>query len=119
LARLTQYEVYISKVVQTELKAIKDDALRGKALDLIKEFPLLEETAGDDILSGEYIIEGVIPRRYENDARQIAIASANGVDYLVSWNFEHIVKVKTRRMVSLINLRHGYKPIEIITPSEL
>jgi len=117
--RLTQYDVCISKVVLTELEAIKDAAMRGKALDLVKDYPLLEETEGDGILSLEYISEGVIPRRYENDARQIAIASVNGVDYLVSWNFEHIVKVKTRRMVSLINLKHGYKPIEIVTPSEL
>ncbi len=70
-------------------------------------------------ISEEYIKEGVFSRRFENDARQIAAASTNTIEYFVSWNFRHIVKVKTRRMVNLINLKHGYKMLEIITPSEL
>jgi hypothetical protein len=37
----------------------------------------------------------------------------------VSWNFEHLVKVKTRKTVNLINILEGYKEIEIISPQEL
>lgn len=117
--KLNQYEVYTSKVAQTELAAIQDDTLRLKIFDLIKDFAMLETTGKEDFLSNEYIKEGVIPQRYKNDALQIAVASTNAIDYLVSWNFQHIVKVKTRRMVNLINLKHGHKTIEIITPAEL
>ena len=41
------------------------------------------------------------------------------MDFLVSWNFRHMVKVKTKQMVNLINLQNGYKTIEIIAPPEL
>jgi predicted nucleic acid-binding protein len=117
--KLSQYEVIISTVVQDELEAIGREALRRKIMDLIKDFGLLEIGEEEEFLSNEYIKEGVIPEKYENDALQIAVATTNAVDFLVSWNLGHIVKVKTRRMVNLINLKHGYKAIEIITPSEL
>lgn len=93
--------------------------MRRKVFDLIKDFIPLEITEEEEFLSNEYIKEGVIPERYKNDAWQIAVASTNAIDYLVSWNFQHIVKVKTKRMVNLINLKYGYKTIEIITPAEL
>jgi hypothetical protein len=37
----------------------------------------------------------------------------------LSWNFTHLVKVRTRRMVALINAIHNYIPVEIITPPEI
>ena len=117
--KLGQYEVIISTVVQAELEAIRREALRRKIMDLIKDFRLLEIGEEEEFLSNEYIEEEVIPKKYEDDALHIAVATTNAVDFLVSWNLEHIVKVKTRRMVNLINLKHGYKAIEIITPSEL
>ena len=91
----------------------------SKIMDFIKDFRLLEIGEEEEFLSNEYIEEEVIPKKYEDDALHIAVATTNAVDFLVSWNLGHIVKVKTRRMVNLINLKHGYKAIEIITPSEL
>lgn len=38
---------------------------------------------------------------------------------LLSWNFKHIVKVKTRRMVAATTRLAGYKEIEIWTPEEV
>ncbi len=117
--RLDKYDVNISSIVLTELAAIRDPVLRANILGLVEHLNVLEIGEEEEILSDEYVKEGVIPRKYRNDALQIAVASTNALDYLVSWNLEHIVKVKTRRMVDLINLKCGYKPIEIITPSEL
>jgi hypothetical protein len=49
----------------------------------------------------------------------VAIASYYKAPYLVSWNFTHLVKVKTRRMVNSINTLEGFGVIEIISPQEL
>jgi len=40
------------------------------------------------------------------------------MDCLLSWNYEHLVKVKTRRIVSMVNTSFGYPYIEIVTPAE-
>ena len=38
------------------------------------------------------------------------------VDALVSWNFKHMVKLKTIRGVNGINRMLGFKELEILTP---
>ncbi|MCL0057874.1 hypothetical protein M1N05_02255 [Dehalococcoidales bacterium] len=52
----------------------------------------------DDVewIAGEYIRHGAVPEGYPEDAYHIAIAVINGVDCLLSWNFKHIVRRRTR-----------------------
>ena len=55
----------------------------------------------------------------ENDAYHIAIAVTSTADILVSWNFRHIVRRKTRDIVNMINTAVGYPHMEIVSPGEL
>jgi hypothetical protein len=41
------------------------------------------------------------------------------MDYIVSWNFKHMVKPKTKRTVRAFSIKEGYKEIEIVTPEEV
>jgi predicted nucleic acid-binding protein len=59
------------------------------------------------------------PEHYKDDAIHVAVAVVNNTDLLISWNFRHLVKVKTRRMVNLVNEVLSYPHIEIIAPPEL
>jgi len=52
-------------------------------------------------------------------ALHIAMAVINGIEAIISWNFEHIVKLKTRIMVNGINRLLGYHEIEICSPEEV
>jgi hypothetical protein len=70
-------------------------------------------------LAERYIKEGIIPKKYRSDALHIAVAVINGIDVIVSWNFEHIVKLKTRVMVDGVNKLLGYHEIEICSPEEV
>jgi predicted nucleic acid-binding protein len=63
--------------------------------------------------------EGVIPIKYRDDALHIAIATIADMEIIISWNFQHIVKRKTRNMINVINLREGYRTIEICSPKEV
>ena len=60
-----------------------------------------------------------MPKAKEEDAYHIAVATLNEIDIIVSWNFDHLVNIKTRRRVSGVNILYGYKTIEIISPPEL
>lgn len=42
-------------------------------------------------LANEYVRHGAIPSDYPEDALYISIPTVNAIDYLPSWNFEHIV----------------------------
>ena len=49
----------------------------------------------------------------------IALATFNESDALISWNFKHIVKLKTIRGINGINRMLGFKELEILTPQSL
>ena len=80
---------------------------------------LLEVDINTEELAEYYIKEGIIPERYRSDAIHIAVAVVNGIEAIISWNFEHIVKLKTRIMVNGINKLLGYHEIEICSPEEV
>lgn len=117
--KLPEYSVFISSLVLTEIEKLKDDKRKKNLLQLLEGTEELAVNDECNRLADEYVSHGIIPDKYRDDALHIAVAVVNSMDYLVSWNFEHIVKVKTRRMVGLIDSEKGYKPIEIIAPPEL
>jgi len=53
------------------------------------------------------------------DGIHIAMATINNLDIIVSYNFHHIVKLKTIIGTESINLREGYKHIGIYSPTEV
>jgi predicted nucleic acid-binding protein len=114
------HELFISDFVAGEV----DDAFEKVAFklrDVIKSLNPreLETTEEVKTLADKYVSEGIIPEKYRNDAYHIAIASVNGMDIVVSWNFEHMVKFKTKREVMGINIFMGYERIEIDSPLEV
>ena len=49
----------------------------------------------------------------------MAVASANGMDYLVTWNCKHIARGEVRTGLLRVNDDMGIKTPEICTPEEL
>jgi hypothetical protein len=118
--RLNEYYVVISDLVIKEMQAAGNENLRANLINLVKDFESLS-TNDDDVeaLSKEYVNKGIIPTKHIEDSIHIATATVNSVDILVSWNFEHIVKLKTKREVNAVNTLLGYNPIEIVEPAML
>ena len=115
-----KYQSYTSNIVVQEI--MKSPAARAEELmRVIKrwEAEILPDATEADDLAQEYIKAGLIPQKYLNDARHIAIATFYEMDAVVTWNFEHMIKLKTRKGVSSVNVLTGYKPIEIISPLEV
>jgi hypothetical protein len=82
-------------------------------------FPVLALTDDAERLANEYIRNGAVPVAYLNDALHIAISAVNGIDYLLSWNFRHIVRRKTMDIARMVNTLSGLGSTEIATPAEL
>jgi predicted nucleic acid-binding protein len=116
--QVTKYSVYLSEIVIEELEK-NPEPLRSKMLDAIKGFIVLPVTETAQALADIYVKQGIFPEKYYDDALHVAIASANHIGIILSWNFTHLVKLKTRRMVVLINTMEDFLPVEIISPPEL
>lgn len=116
---LTEREVFISEIVLAEIRDTPDDNMRSQMEELVEGFSVLKFDVEARNLAGEYIKNKIFPEKYRSDANHVAISVINGINYLVSWNFKHLVKVRTRYAVNLYNSLHGYLPLEIIVPPEL
>jgi len=66
-----------------------------------------------------YVERRILGSRYSNDMLHIALATAAGVDVLVSWNFKHIVRFDKIRLFNAASLELGYHSIEIRSPREV
>ena len=117
--RLLEVEAVISEVVLQEILDTPAIEKRQLLKDLIDDFTVLDFDDEARRRSSEFMRRGIFPDRYVADAQHVAIAVVNGVDYLCSWNFTHLVKVSTRREVNLVNSLMGYGQVEIIAPPEL
>ena len=106
-------------VLQELLKA--DEPKRTQMIDLIRKYNVkfLEADETAEILADEYVLENIIPLKYRTDGIHIAMATINDLDIIVSYNFQHIVKLKTIIGTESVNIREGYKRIGIYSPTEV
>ena len=70
-------------------------------------------------LANKYVEESIFPSKYFDDSLHVACASVMGCNAIVSWNFKHMVKLKTILAVNGINKYMGYGEIEILTPEAI
>jgi predicted nucleic acid-binding protein len=118
-SRLPDFAGKISELVLAEIADTPDEDRRQQLTELVEGLEVLALSEEAQILADEYVARGVFPEKYTSDALHVAVASAAGVPNLVSWNFTHLVKLRTRREVNLVNALKGYMPIEILAPPEL
>lgn len=114
------YEGFISLLTLEEILNAPD-RIHEKLNDKISEsgFKILEETEESISLATAYVQDGAMPIKYRDDARHIAIGVFHEVDYIVSWNYKHMVNIAVRRLINSTNLKMGYNSIEIISPEEV
>ncbi len=118
--KLAYFEAFVSDIVFSEVGNTKEPK-RSALLEIMAQYPLTNLRNSEEAikLARNYVSKKIIPEKYLNDALHIAIAVVNNIDVIVSWNLEHIVKLKTIVEVNKINLRNGYKQIVIVTPEEI
>ena len=113
-----EFRLIISDSVRDELEKAPQyvqDLITRINVDYIENI----EVAGEAYdLAQEYITENVVGQTSFADCVHIASATIHQADYLISWNFKHIVNVQRIRGYNTINLRNGYPLLEIRSPRE-
>ena len=117
--RLPDFQPVVSDIVLLEIIGTPNVIQRGNMQKLIEDFETLALDNDSRNLAREYVERGIFPEKQLSDANHVAIAVVNGIDYLISWNFKHLVRVNTRRLVNLTNILLGFDQIEIVAPPEL
>ncbi len=115
-----KYDVYLSTVTLEEI-ADCPEPKRSKMYDYLEQINYTPIKITDDVsdIAQQIIDMGILTRKSYDDCQHIAAAVVNACDCIISWNFKHIVNIKTIRGVRAITNLEGYKPIEILNPSVL
>ncbi len=66
-----------------------------------------------------YIANYLMPRVLEGDALHLAYASFYKIDYLLTWNCEHLANANKKQHIRIINTRLNLYIPEIVTPMVL
>ena len=117
--RLREFGIFYSVLTQQELEAAPKN-VKNLVLDLEEENTyFIEETEEAIELASSYIAENVVGESSFADCLHIALATINQADVLVSWNFKHIVNIERIRGYNSVNIRNGYRSLDIRSPREL
>ncbi|MDR3200804.1 MAG: hypothetical protein LBT68_05035 [Spirochaetales bacterium] len=111
------YIAYTSTIVTDELDRDAEPK-RSDMLKLRDKYALVQLAVNGEVdrIAELYLAANIIPQKHFSDAYHIAMTTAHELDYILSFNFEHIVKNKTLDMVSKVNFQHNYKMIGIYPP---
>lgn len=113
-----EFIVLFSSVTQDELENAPLNVRElVRHLEIVNS-EFLEITEESIDLASEYIDEKVVGKTSYADCLHIALATINKADYLISWNFKHIVNVERIRGYNAINIKNGYKLLEIRSPRD-
>ena len=113
-----EFIVLLSSVTQDELENAPEhvqELVKNMKNEHI-EFLTTTDEAID--LANEYINERVVGQSSYADCLHIALATMHRADFLISWNFRHIVNVQRIRGYNSVNIRNGYRLLEIRSPRD-
>ena len=112
------FEAHISALVIQEAEQGDQNAAKER-LEAISSLPILSISEQAEELAAILIKDGPIPPKSPEDALHIAVATVNGMDYLLTWNFTHINNAQMKSKIISIIEHHGYKCPIICSPEEL
>jgi len=114
----SRYDLVVSESVLRECGAGDPDAAK-KRLTVLNDVPLILITEQALDIANSLIAKGIIPAKAAEDALHIAIATVNGVDYLLTWNCRHIANPEIQRGIAAHLDDIGLSLPFICTPEEL
>jgi len=118
-SKVDNFDTFVSHITVDEVDDASNPELRSRMREAIARFTVLPMTANAEQLARDYVSHGAVPESNLADAYHIAIAVQNGIGFLLSWNFRHIVRLKTRDIVLKVNALNRLPQITILTPGEM
>jgi hypothetical protein len=114
----SDFELFASQLVLREA-SYGDAKASERRLQVVQNIPLLALTDAAKNLAMALVDKQAIPEKAAEDALHIAIATTNGMDFLITWNFKHIANATMRSKIEYICRLNGYEPPVICSPQEL
>ena len=113
-----KYHFFTSSIAAEELTEAPE-RVRELFNETFSPETVLGVTAEMEQLASAYMSKAVVPPKYSDDARHVAACTVAKIDYLVSWNFKHLVNIQREQGFNAVNLLQGYQSVRIVNPLQL
>jgi predicted nucleic acid-binding protein len=115
-----EFDVVISNVVEAEIEdcdELKKDTLNGYLNEI--DYITVQIDKRTFEVASRFVNLDILKQKSFADCQHIAAAITSGCDIIVSWNFGHIVNLKTMSGVKAVTALEGYDDLLICTPSTI
>jgi predicted nucleic acid-binding protein len=113
-----RFHLYISTEVLVELSRGKYPT-QSNVLRTARKLEILPRQAALVPVISTYISRFVMPRDHEGDAAHLAYTSFYGIDFLLTWNCQHLANANKYDHIRKVNDSLGLATPKIVTPLEL
>lgn len=113
-----RFELRVSAIVEEEVSRGNSSAALNR-LNLIEDIPRLSLSDEATNIAELLLTKAAVSRSSEVDALHIGIATAQGADYLLTWNFKHINNAEMKSAITQIIESYGFVCPQICSPEEL
>lgn len=115
------YTPVISDIVLQEIYRCGDKKKMGRLLNRIEKHRPFRLSYDEEAqsLRNKYIEAGIMTDTKLNrfyDTAHVAVASVNHLMYILTFNFDHLLKVAKIEAFNGINILNGYAAIQLVTP---
>ena len=112
------FDLYISELVLVELQR-GNYPQKEKVVRLVKDISILPIVPEIEVIVREYLKNYLMPKFDMGDAFHLAYSSFFKIDYLLTWNCNHLANVNKKEHIGVINRKLKLFVPEIITPLQL
>ncbi len=112
------FELFSSDVTIEEASQGNPEAAQRR-IEVLRDMTILTLTRDASALARALLAGRAVPEGAEVDARHIAVAAVNNIDYILTWNFSHMANTVTMPAIGEICGQQGYNSPIITTPNQL
>ena len=113
-----RFELVGSRLVVQEAGVGDPQGSRDR-LAALESLAVVHPSYSSEVLGRQLTQSHALPKKPVQDAAHIAIAVANGIEYLVTWNLRHIANATNASKIDQVCRDSGYRPTIICTPARL
>ena len=112
------YDLYISQIVLNEAMKGNEYAAE-KRINALRGINMLQSTQEADKMA-RHILEVIdVSSKAANDALHLALATVHKMDYILTWNFRHLLNPHNIRELTHLCHRMGFETPIICTPESI
>lgn len=112
------YSCHLSEVTIAELQN-GPYPNQDKSVAMVRRVKLLKPCAELEMIAEAYVKQFVMPKNTLGDAMHLAYASYYKMDFLLTWNCDHLANANKDQHIHIVNGRMGLSTPRIITPMQL